>query len=240
MKEIPINELSVVLPAYNEAQNVRCVIRAIRNFLSPLIRKFEIIVVDDGSIDGTHSVVEALGKTDCRIRIVRHSRNLGYGRALRSGFENCSFEWVFFTDCDDQFKITDLRPFLSFAGPNSLVCGYRKKRKDPVFRYVLSFMFSRILVPQFFKVNIIDVNCAFKLFPAKLLKQCHLKSMGALINAELLSAAVDLGYKIYQLPVNHAPRKHGSQTGGNIAVILNAVWETWCLSPLFTHRLKKT
>src|SRR3990170_1370103 len=104
--------ISVVLPAYNEAKNIEKTVNDTVSYLERKVTYYEIIVVNDGSVDGTREVVERLSLSNPKIVLVNHPINLGYGSALRSGFERASLDYIFFMDSDGQFDINDIDRFL--------------------------------------------------------------------------------------------------------------------------------
>ncbi|MCA6527322.1 MAG: glycosyltransferase family 2 protein, partial [Pseudanabaena sp. M179S2SP2A07QC] len=103
--------LSVVLPAYNEAQNIGRVIANIVEYFGDRPIDYEIIVVNDGSTDATKEIALELAAQNNQIRLINHPHNLGYGAALRSGFDQALHEYIFLTDGDGQFEISDLDRF---------------------------------------------------------------------------------------------------------------------------------
>ena len=105
-----------------------------------------------------------------------------------------------------------------------MVTGYRKARQDPLIRKINARCWG-VLVNLIFGLRVRDMNCAFKLFPAKLFDQMELRSTGALIDTEILAKAARLGYQIKQVGVTHYPRTAGSQTGADAQVILRAFRE---------------
>ncbi|MDQ6709842.1 MAG: glycosyltransferase family 2 protein, partial [Candidatus Dormibacteraeota bacterium] len=101
-------EISAVLPAYNEEANLEEVVRRTAEALAGCARVSEIIVVDDGSQDGSAAVLDRLKTTYPTLRVVRHPQNRGYGAAVRSGFNAARYSWVFMMDADNQFDPNDL------------------------------------------------------------------------------------------------------------------------------------
>jgi len=221
--------LSVVLPAYNEAANLRATVEGALEVLRGLGGRFEVIVVDDGSRDGTGALADALARATPEIRAVHHPHNRGYGAAIRSGFTAATLPWLFFTDADGQFDLRELPTLLSETARADVVAGYRLRRQDPWFRRLYAFLFGRVLVRAVLGVRVRDLNCAFKLIRRDLVAGLDLKSDGALINAELLGKAKRAGARIVEAGVHHFPRRVGTQTGGNPRVIVRAFRELLAL-----------
>src|SRR3989344_44612 len=105
--------VSVVLPAYNEAENLPNVLKRISEILGDLAWDYELIVVDDGSTDNTAHVLAVVDNS--KLTVVRHERNKGYGAALKSGFQRASKEWIFFMDSDGQFDIGEIERLAAFC-----------------------------------------------------------------------------------------------------------------------------
>ncbi len=216
--------LSAFIPCFNEEQNVSRVVGDLERVLPEVAEKYEIIVVDDGSRDKTNSVAQALATKNSRLRIVAHDKNRGYGASLRSGFEACQYDWIFFTDGDGQFSIDELKGFVPYAAQNDAVIGFRTKRADGAHR-VLNAWLLKIAVDIIFRLHVKDIDCAFKLLRASKVKKLQLHSTGALISTELLYRFKKMKVKIKQLPVTHLPRLYGTPTGSNWRVIAHAMKE---------------
>jgi glycosyltransferase involved in cell wall biosynthesis len=220
--------LSLVLPAYNEEENIGHVVRDSLATLPLFTDAFEIIVVDDGSHDETGRIVAELAKSDSRLRLVRHERNRGYGAALTSGFRASTGDFVMFMDADRQFAIGDLRLLAPFAGEYDIVAGFRMERNDPIHRRIFAEAFN-VVVRILFGVHLRDIDCAFKLFRGDLLRGMPLSAPGALINTEIQAKARRQGASLQQVGVHHYPRVAGTPTGGSPRVIVRAMGETLLL-----------
>ncbi len=216
--------LSVVLPAYNEAANLPLSVAATASALHGLVRDWEILIVDDGSVDATREVAAQLAAADSRVKVLRHGQNRGYGAALRTGFRNASKELVFFTDADNQFDVTELGGLLPLVSRYDIVAGYRAVRQDPWNRQLNARGWGQ-LVNALFELDIRDVNCAFKLFRRRVLDRVEIRSDGAFVNTEVLARARAAGCTIREVPVRHFPRTVGEQTGARPRVILRAFAE---------------
>lgn len=217
-------ELSAFFPAFNERANLERMVEGLRRVLPEVSERFEIIVVDDGSRDGTGQLADQLATRDQAIRVIHHTRNVGYGAAVRSGLSACRYRAIFFTDGDCQFDVGELRLLVPHLGASDLVTGYRAERRDPLLRRLYSRGWTW-LIHGLTGVAVRDLNCAFKLFTRDVIADAALISNGAMINAELLALARRRGKTIHEVPVHHYPRVHGRQTGGQPRVILHAFWE---------------
>lgn len=224
MRVPPSVEISAVMPAYNEEANLEQSVGRMARALETNARGFEIIVVDDGSKDGSAALLERLKGAHQNLRVIRHPINRGYGAALRSGFDAARFSWIFLMDADNQFDPAEVERLLVRIADADIVAGYRKHRRDPVLRRLNAWAFFT-MVRLLFGHLVRDVNCAFKLMRRDLIGQMALHSEGALINTEILVLARQLHARVVEVPVDHYPRTAGKQTGANLAVVLKAFRE---------------
>lgn len=224
MRAAPSVEISAVMPAYNEEANLEQSVDRMARALEANARGFEIIVVDDGSQDGTAALLERLKAADQNLRVIRHPVNRGYGAALRSGFDAARFGWIFLMDADNQFDPAEVERLLARIGDADIVAGYREHRRDPALRRLNAWAFFT-MVRLLFGRLVRDVNCAFKLMRRDLIGHMALHSEGALINTEILVLARQANARVVEVPVNHYPRTAGKQTGANLAVVLKAFRE---------------
>src|SRR5687768_12451343 len=136
--------LSLVLPAYNEASGIAEAVAEAHEALVGLGYEFELLVVDDGSTDDTADRVAEVAALWPRVRLLTHSTNLGYGAALRTGFEAARYDLVAFTDADGQFYLDDLEDLVTLARECPVAVGWRIARKDPWRRRFLSWGYNRL------------------------------------------------------------------------------------------------
>ena len=220
----PSMDISAVMPAFNEATNLKQTVGRTAEALAAQARSFEIIVVDDGSRDDTPAVLERLKVVHSNLRVVRHPVNRGYGAAVRSGFDAARLSWVFLMDADNQFDPAEIGLLLARAAEADIVAGYRRHRRDPLTRRLNAWAFFT-LVRLLFGRLVRDVNCAFKLIRRDLLAGMVLHAEGALVNTELLVLARQMHARVVEVPVHHYPRRSGKQTGANPRVVLRAFGE---------------
>jgi glycosyltransferase involved in cell wall biosynthesis len=222
-----VPSITAVLPAYNEAAVIGDVVGRTANALLTLeVPDPEIIVIDDGSRDGTAKAAAAEVPPHVSVRVISHERNRGYGAALRSGFDAARREAVWLMDSDGQFDPGDLNRLLPHYRRDRVVTGYRIRRNDPAVRQLNNTAFFA-LVRMLFGRTVRDVNCGFKLFPTRVGRALH--ADGALISTELVLRARRAGYTIVEVGVPHYPRRAGQATGASPHVVLRAFAELWRL-----------
>lgn len=220
--------ISVFFPCYNEQDNVARVAEQAVRVLEELDADYEIIVVDDGSVDATGRIADEIAAGNDRVRVIHHERNLGYGAALQSGFRAARKELVFYTDGDGQFDIGEMPALLPLMADYDIVSCYRIDRRDNLVRKINGWLWTKV-TGLVFSLKVRDVDCAFKLYRRSLFDRITMESTGALIDTEILARAARKGYTITQKGVHHYPRTAGRQTGASLCVVLRAFRELWRL-----------
>lgn len=213
-----IDEISFVLPAYNEEDNIGIALRNCKSVAEELTERYEIIVVDDGSTDKTKLVVEEIGQNLAAVRLIVHDRNHGVATATRTGFAASQFRYIFYTDSDNQFNIRELVKLIEHAEYYDFVVGYRQNRNDPIHRAINTFLYNS-MIRLFFKVPIRDVNCAFKIMKREAVERLDVSSTSSFYLAEFVIRAHQAGMTFHEVPVSHYPRISGTPTGSRPSVI---------------------
>lgn len=204
--------LSIVLPAYNEEGNIERAVRAALAGAAKAETTCEVVVVNDGSRDGTARILEKLrAELGESLRVVDHPTNLGYGVALRDGFRATRGELVFYTDSDNQFDLGELRDFMPLMKDYDVVLGYRVDRQDPWLRKFVSGGFNG-LSSFAFGMKVRDLNCSFKLFRGDLIRVLPLTTPDFFIDTELVARIHRGGWRYVQRGVRHYPRTAGKST----------------------------
>ncbi|MBD3278324.1 MAG: glycosyltransferase [Candidatus Aegiribacteria sp.] len=205
----PENSLSVILPAFNEAENVRYMVNSASEVLDCITEQWEVIVVDDGSTDETASETLKIAQFDERVRLVSHPENIGIGRAVWTGIRNSRMKWIFYTDCDGQFDLKELELLWRERHLSDVLSGYRRNRQDPLMRLMYSFAYNTLTYLIFWK-GFKDVDSSFKLFRRKIFSDFEIRSTSSVADLELLLLPRLLGYRVKQMPVSHYPRRAGT------------------------------
>jgi len=206
-----IAQLSLIVPAYNEAKGIEASVAILLEHLPRLAADHEIIIVDDGSNDATNEIVGKLALANPVIRVVRHETNKGKGAALRTGFLAARKAWVLFVDADRQIDLSEIRTLPDCGDECAGVIGYRISRKDPITRRILSKLF-RLGTAMIFKIRARDVNCPCKLIRTSFLREIELVSNGFLIDVEIISKAAEKGLRFLEMPVMFHPRQDGASS----------------------------
>lgn len=219
-----LRQLSVVVPFYNEEENVRSTVAAIQQHIVPLVRDCEILLVNDGSHDDTARICDELAAADSHVRALHHAHNLGYGAALRTGFAAARHPWIFYTDGDLQFDLAEITRLLPLVEGADIVTGHRIDRQDPWHRRFNAGVYNTTM-KVLFGVPCKDLDCAFKIYRKSIFDSIATQSDGILISGEILVQAARQGLVIRDVGVTHLPRLKGIPTGNKPLVVLAAMTE---------------
>ncbi len=205
MAEATAPLISVVAPAYNEAATLRPLVAALRAALDPLGRPYEIVLVDDGSTDGSGAAIGRLSAEDRRVRGLRLARNAGQSAALHAGFREARGEVIVTIDADLQNDPADVPALLAALERADAVCGVRQGRQDRLPTRLAS-RFANWLRDLVLHDGIADTGCSLKAMRREDAVRLPLfRGMHRFIPALL---QMD-GRRVAQVPVRHRPRQHG-------------------------------
>lgn len=228
IKPKALTSLSIFFPCYNEALNVGTMIDQSVQVGNEYGIDYEVVVVDDGSSDNSSEIVQQYSKKNPRVRLVQHSKNMGYGAALRTGLKSVTKDLVFLTDGDNQFRLFEIDKLFSKIDSCDVVVGYRVNRQDKAHRRLNGFLWTQ-LTKLLFGLPVRDVDCAFKLFRKRALEGLELRSDHLLIHAEILARIQKKGFKIQEIGVTHYPRDAGKATATGIGRIFKTFGELFKL-----------
>ena len=200
--------ISAIIPVYNEVENVELLCNSLINAFSQLNRSFEIIFVDDGSIDGTHDILRTLSdKYNC-IKAVRFRRNYGQTAAMAAGFDYASGEIVISLDGDLQNDPADIpRLIAKLEEGYDVVSGWRKNRRDAFINRKLPSMIANRIISKMTGVHLHDYGCSLKAYRSEIAKELNL--YGEMHRFIPALASIE-GANIVEMPVNHHARQFGT------------------------------
>jgi glycosyltransferase involved in cell wall biosynthesis len=216
--------LSIFFPAYNDAATIANMVYSFRAEALKFTNQIEIFVINDGSTDHTKQVLELLSSKLTELKVVHHHKNLGYGAALISGFRRCTYDLIFYTDGDGQYKAEDLHKLFEALNPEiDIVNGYKKVRGDGFLRFVIGNTY-KIITAFFFQIKLKDVDCDYRLIRKKAMRNIDLISNTGVICTEMVYKWQKSGCRFAEVPVNHYPRPHGSSQFFTLRHVSNAVF----------------
>ena len=203
-------DLSVVIPVYNEEENLPLLWPELRDVLEPMGVSFEVVFVDDGSSDRSAEIIRGLRETDRRIRLVRLKANTGESAATDAGFKSARGRRVVTMDADLQNDPHDIPMLVGHLERWDAVTGWRVTRDDPLVRQLSSRIANRIrnVVSD---ENIQDSGCTFRAFRRECLRSLVLYRGFHRFIPTLLRMR---GYRVLEVPVNHRPRRFGQSKYG--------------------------
>ncbi len=204
-----VDAISAFFPCYNDEATIGSMVSLALGTIDKVGADGEVIVIDDGSSDGSPHVLKELVDEHPRLRVVTHEQNRGYGGALLSGFASATKQWVFYTDGDAQFDPAELELLVAQASDAvDVVQGYKIRRADNVVRRVIGRVYHRS-VSLMFGLKIRDTDCDFRLIRREVLERIRLEHTSGVICVELVRKLQDAGARFVEVPVHHYPRLHG-------------------------------
>lgn len=215
--------LSVVIPLYNEEENIQILYDRLKKALDPMGQEYEILFVDDGSTDGTLSLLEKIQEKDDRVMVLSLRRNFGQTAAFAAGFDFSRGDVVVTMDGDLQNDPSDIPKLVGMMKENDLVSGWRKKRKDPFFSRRLPSIIANWLISNVTGVKLHDYGCSLKAYRRDVIK--NLKLYGEM-HRFIPAVASWYGVRVAEIETVHHPRLHGKSKYGisrTIKVVLDLI-----------------
>jgi len=215
--------LSVVIPVYNEEENVQLLHESLKRALDPLGQEYELLFVDDGSTDRTLAILEEIQAKDDKTVVLSLRRNFGQTAAFAAGFDFSRGDVVVTMDGDLQNDPADIPKLLELIKDNDLVSGWRKKRKDPFFTRRLPSIMANWLISKVTGVNLHDYGCSLKAYRRDVIK--NLKLYGEM-HRFIPAVASWYGVRVAEVETVHHPRLRGKSKYGisrTVKVVLDLI-----------------
>lgn len=211
-------KLSIVIPVYNEEKTIQTTLERINSLTIPYVTK-EIIIVDDGSKDGTVKKIEQSLKKVKGFKFFKHIKNMGKGAAVRTAFLNTSGDYILIQDADLEYDPSDIPKLLQpiLDKKTEVVFGTRLKRLPNFSRdertpkFFLSYVgnkFLSLITSMLYMQWITDMETGYKVFPAKIVKNMKLNSKSFEFEPEITSKILKSGRTIVEVPISTNPRSH--------------------------------
>lgn len=228
--------VSVVIPSYNEQDNVAKCLTNVYEVVKKLKLDAEIILVNDGSTDKTEQIAKSFLSKIPILKIVTNRPNRGYGGSLKAGFAVATKDLIAFFPADNQFDFSEVSGLLQKLKNEKadMISGIRENDSDTVHRRLIRWLWNTG-IRALFGYLASDIDCGFKVFKREVLRHVNIPSDGAMIDTQLLAGMRARGMKIVEMPVTHLPRTAGTATGGNLKVWIKA----WHELAIFWWQLKQ-
>jgi glycosyltransferase involved in cell wall biosynthesis len=225
--------VAFVLPAFNEADNLRILVPKLVHYLYTLSCPFSVIIVDDGSAaDDTYEIAERMCEAYTGyVHVVHHPENMGYGAAIQTGLRSAlgtGHGLIAFSDADNQFDSESFGTLLAaLRDANADVAvGYRIDRADSLKRRIMGSLWHWLSTHVLDFGGVRDVDCGFKVFTRQVLIDIvpRLRGGYATVSPEILARSIATGYHIVEAGVIHRPRTYGRQTGSDLKVVIRSLF----------------
>jgi len=200
-------EVSIVVPVYNERDNVEALYSALKSALQSMSCSHEIIMVDDGSSDGSYTVLSRLAHEDVSLKIIRFRRNFGQTAAMSAGFDYAKGDIIIPMDGDLQNDPADIPRLVEKIHEGyDVVSGWRRDRKDTFVTRKIPSLLANALISRLTGVHLHDYGCTLKAYRREVLDGINLYGE---MHRFVPALASQFGAKVTEMPVNHFPRMHG-------------------------------
>jgi len=224
-------ELSVVIPVYNEENNIEPLYRGLKEVLESVGLSYEVVVVDDGSTDGSFEVLRELHRGDQALKVIRLRRNFGQAAAFAAGFDRAVGETVVSMDADLQFDPADIRTLLDkIAEGYDIVSGWRVDRQEALLTRRLPSMAANWLISRITGVRLHDYGCSLKAYRLEVIRNVRLYGE---LHRFIPALASSIGVRLAEVPVSHYPRRYGKSKydlSRTLTVILDLLTVKFLLS----------
>lgn len=202
--------ISVFFPCYNDKNTIIELVKDADTILKEVVQDYEIVVIDDGSTDGSREILKKAQQNSPRLKLVFHEINKGYGGVLQTGFKVCSKDIIFYTDGDGQYDVKELPLLLDILSSDvDFINGIKMCRNDPAYRVILGNTYN-FIARLLFWIPIFDTDCDFRLIKKNICQKINLGCKSGAVCIELVKKAERAGAKFRQIDVHHYKRKYGT------------------------------
>ncbi len=205
-------KLSVVIPVFNEAENLQPFYKKLKEALSKFSHEYEIIFIDDGSSDNSSEVLKKIASDDQRVLLIKFNRNYGQTQALHAGFQKAKGDIIVTLDADLQNNPEDIQGLIEklMDTHSDVISGWRYPRKDSISRRIVSAI-ANCMISKICGLKLHDYGCTLKVYRSKYIKD--LKLYGEM--HRFIPAFIHWnGGKVIEMKVSHSPRIHGKSSYG--------------------------
>jgi glycosyltransferase involved in cell wall biosynthesis len=218
--------ISLFFLVYKDEATVETVARKAMALLASLTTTYEVLIVDDGSPDRAGDLADALARDHDCVRVIHHGRNRGYGAAVRSGLAACRYEYICFTDGDDEYDVEDLRRILTLRDYYDLIITFRYKKVYSGTRIFISWVYNHVL-RLLFRTRFRDVSTGLRMIRRSVAAELDLRSDSPFIGAEIAIKTMLKGYRVGEVGIQTFPRTFGTGSSTSMRNIIATMRDMW-------------
>ena len=201
-------EITIFFPVYNDENTIANMTEKCIHILKEVASNYEVIIINDGSPDNSGAVADEMANKFEYVRVIHHPQNKGYGAAIKSGLENAQYEWVCFTDGDDEYDIEDLRKMIRLKDYYDLIITFRYVKLYSTLRVFISGMYNKIF-RVLFRTNYRDISTGLRLMRKSVYDDLTIISDSPFIGAEITLRTMLKGYRVGEMGIQTFPREFG-------------------------------
>ena len=214
--------ISLFFPVFRDERTVRTVTEKALAVLRDVANNYEVVIVDDGSPDRAGEIADELAGEYPEVTVIHHPENLGYGAAIRSGLGHCQYEWICFTDGDDEYDVNDLRKLIALEDFYDLIITFRYVKVYNSRRQIISWVYNKTL-RVLFRTHYRDISTGLKLIRKSLADQLSYQSNSPFIGAELTIKSMLKGYRVGEVGIQTFPREFGKGASTSVRNIIATI-----------------
>jgi glycosyltransferase involved in cell wall biosynthesis len=214
-------EITIFFPVYNDENTIANMTKKCIHVLTEVASNYEVIIINDGSPDNSGAVADEMANKYEYVRVIHHPKNKGYGAAIKSGLENAQYEWVCFTDGDDEYDIEDLRKMIRLKDYYDLIITFRYVKLYSTLRVFISGMYNKIF-RLIFRTNYRDISTGLRLMRKSVYDDLTIISDSPFIGAEITLRTMLKGYRVGEMGIQTFPREFGK----GASVSPKNIWRT--------------
>ncbi|MDQ3049616.1 MAG: glycosyltransferase family 2 protein [Bacteroidota bacterium] len=215
-------DITVFFPVYKDELTVASVTNKALSVCSEIANEFEIIIIDDCSPDRSGAIADELAAKNPFIKVIHHPSNLGYGAALKSGFQNAKYEWICLTDGDDEYDLHDLKRMIKLKDFYDLIITFRYKKIYSNKRIFISYIYNKVL-RWLFRTRFRDISTGMRLVRKSLIDELIITSDSPFIGAEITIKSMLKGYRIGEMGIQTFPREIGKGSSTSLKNIMKTI-----------------
>lgn len=203
------NNISFFFPVYNDASSIRGITERAVELFSVIADNYEIVIVNDASPDNSGLIADEMAKIYPEVRVIHHSKNLGYGSAVKSGIRSTKYDLICMIDGDHEYDIHDLKKMIELEKYYGLIIGFRYKKMYSTKRIFISYIYNMTL-RFLFKTRFRDISTGIRVFRRSVVNSIELKSNSPFIGAELAIKSMLNGIPVGEVGIQTFPRTFGA------------------------------